>query len=201
MTDFAPPPSPDEAPRALRETLAREATELDARLAEMDTLDAEKRAVEVELEKVRVAFAEERRRVLPLLEGVRSAGGCSVSWDALPGEGRVRRCARCQATVVDPRRLGGARVRALLGMEKGPLFRRPDGTMMARPCPRAARRRTIAGTIGLVVSMLLLAIVVGRAIDEARTPAARLQYLSSGSELGHRPHGIPRQVAIAPRAR
>jgi hypothetical protein len=200
MTALDPRPAED-APRAQRESLAREARELEARIAEMNVLDVEKRALEAELDDARRAATDERRRALPLLGDVGRAGACDQAWEALVGAGRVRDCARCGARVADPRRLDGTRAREALDVSGGRLFVRPDGTVMARPCPRAARRRSIGYAAGLFLSSLL-ALVVLRTIDAyTPPPPAVLQYLSPATRLGHYPTGVPWQVPIAPRTR
>ncbi len=196
MTGFAPPPSSEDAPRLLRESLAREVVELDARIAEMATLDEERAAVAREIEEVGAAAQDERRRMLPLLGEVRSAGGCGVAFDRMTGEGRVRTCARCRATVVDARRLDARRVRALLGREDGPLFARPDGTVMSSPCRRAARRRALTKLAGVALT-IGVALVASAALERATTPSPTLSYLSPRSDLGHRPRDIPHQRPVA----
>jgi hypothetical protein len=196
VTFFAPPPSLEDAPRALRESLAREAAELEARLADLSTVDADRGAVVAELEAVRAAASEERRRALPIL-GVAHRTRCDAAWDALAGEGRARTCTRCGMKVADPRRIDAERLRGLLG--KGPLFARPDGTVMASECPRATRRRAMKQALAVALTLVAL-MIASRAIAIATTPAATLQYLSWRSDVGHRPSGMPHQVAIAPRA-
>lgn len=192
-------PSTRETVRAQRDALAREAAELEERLATMRTLDDERRALENEREAVRAGAVEERRRALKVLGRVERAGACGIAWDPLSGDGCVRSCTRCGERVVDPRQLDAKRARTLLDAD-GALYARTDGTVMARACPRTRARRSIT-RFALVTSMLLGIFAIDLAIDAyVPPPAATLQYLSTRSRLGRRPSGITRQTSIAPRA-
>jgi hypothetical protein len=133
-----------------------------------------------------------------MLGPVKSAGACRIGWDALGGDGCVRTCNRCGERVGDPRYLDAKRVSTALGAS-GALYARPDGTVMARACPRAQQRRSLK-RFALFTSMLLGLFAIDHVIDAyVPPPAATLQYLSPRSRLGHRPSGIPRAVRIAPR--
>lgn len=83
-----------------------------------------------------------------LLERVRIASPCGVSWEGMTGDDRARHCDRCGSTVYDLSALTAPEAEELIGGQDGRLcarlYRRPDGRVLTADCPvgaRSARRR------------------------------------------------------------
>jgi hypothetical protein len=90
---------------------------------------------------------------------VRAASRCSASWEQMSGDDRVRRCAACRRNVYNFTSLSSEEVAATLIESEGKLgdrlFRRWDGSILARDCPRRRRRAVLAG-MGVALWMMAL---------------------------------------------
>jgi Flp pilus assembly pilin Flp len=71
---------------------------------------------------------------------VRLASPCNVKWSSMRGNDTVRHCAQCRLNVFNFEKLTSFEVRDLVlkteGRICGRFFRRSDGTMLTRDCPR-----------------------------------------------------------------
>ena len=71
---------------------------------------------------------------------------CTVPWDTMRGDDRVRFCGQCERQVFDLGNLSSSEVMELLGgTEEVPcvrFYRRPDGRVMTADCPLSIRERT-----------------------------------------------------------
>lgn len=90
------------------------------------------------------------RRPLNILANVRVASPCPASWADMRGDDRVRFCEQCQLNVFNISELPAAEAERLILEKMGRLcirlYRRADGTILTRDCPRglaAARLRII----------------------------------------------------------
>lgn len=98
-----------------------------------------------------------------LLDNVRVASPCSASWDAMEGDARERFCGQCQHSVFNLSEMSRADAERLLRERTGRLcvryFRRADGTVMTRDCPRglAAVRKKVALGWAFAATMVLSA--------------------------------------------
>ena len=82
------------------------------------------------------------------LDRMRIASPCSVGWERMVGDDRVRFCDQCHLNVYNISEMTGKQVEALIKSTEGRLcarlFRRADGTILTQDCPvglRAVRRR------------------------------------------------------------
>lgn len=105
---------------------------------------------------------------------LRIASPCSVKWEAMTGDERVRRCAECKLQVFNIRELKEAEVRALFakgGRVCGRVFQRADGTVLTKDCPRgvAALRRRMFAALSLAFSFALF--VFGYRASERSAPS------------------------------
>src|SRR5215813_8158411 len=88
------------------------------------------------------------------LNQIRVASPCSVGWEAMTGDDRVRFCSLCQLKVFNfaelTRREAEALLRTTEGRICGRLYRRSDGTLITRDCPIGVRaiRRKVARVAG-----------------------------------------------------
>lgn len=95
------------------------------------------------------------------ISNLRIAAPCSVDWERMTGDERVRFCASCNLHVYNIAEMTDAQVGALLKSTEGRLcarlYRRADGTVLTRDCPiglRALRRRG-ARAAGAALAALL----------------------------------------------
>ena len=94
---------------------------------------------------------------------LRIASPCSVGWETMSGDERVRYCRLCELSVYDFSAMSGGEIRDLIagsdGRICGRLYKRADGTILTKDCPvgfrayqkRAARLAgaTLAAVLGL----------------------------------------------------
>lgn len=113
---------------------------------EVDTLEARKVALESELTAVNERLQTKKR--LPTLEGVRIASPCSVRWDDMLGDGRVRHCGQCEKNVFNISGMSRADAESLIHerVEAGEelclrLYKRSDGTILTDDCPVGLRAK------------------------------------------------------------
>lgn len=95
------------------------------------------------------------------------ASPCEEPWSAMHGDARVRFSQRCREHVFSLDALDEQEIRALVRANGGRVcarfFRRRDGTVLTRDCPRgvaALRRRAWRGL--LTVAAVLVTLVLGR---------------------------------------
>jgi len=96
-----------------------------------------------------------------LLDRLRIASPCSVGWERMSGDDRVRFCDQCNLHVYNISAMTSEQAAALIAGAQGRvcarLYRRADGTILTRDCPvglRALRRR-ISKRAGAVLAALL----------------------------------------------
>jgi hypothetical protein len=121
---------------------------------ELDDLKQEEKRVRDELDATKKRLGE--KRALPLLENVRVASPCHVSWDGMTGDDRVRFCGQCEKNVYNLSAMTREEGEQLLLEKEGKaclrFYRRADGTVMTTDCPVGARRvrvrRVVLATVG-----------------------------------------------------
>lgn len=88
---------------------------------------------------------QEARRALPLLDNVRVASPCNVSWDDMVGDERTRFCGKCEKNVFNVAAMTRDEAEALLRAANEELcmrlYRRLDGTVITADCPVGSRRK------------------------------------------------------------
>jgi hypothetical protein len=72
---------------------------------------------------------------------------CSVAWDSMTGDQRVRRCPSCEKNVYNVSRLKRRELEQLIARAEGSLpclraYRRPDGTVVTSACVISVMRAT-----------------------------------------------------------
>jgi hypothetical protein len=95
-----------------------------------------------------------------LVDRIEIGSPCTVPWEGMPGDERVRFCGQCRQNVFNVDALGREEARRLIARQQGRLcvrmLRRPDGTVVTADCwsrLRAARRR---GIIPLLATLVLV---------------------------------------------
>jgi hypothetical protein len=80
------------------------------------------------------------------LENIRIAAPCPATWEKMIGDDRVRHCAECQLNVYNLSEMTRLEAEELIASREGRLcvrfFRRTDGTVITRDCPRGLRLLT-----------------------------------------------------------
>jgi Carboxypeptidase regulatory-like domain len=101
-----------------------------------------------------------------LLERMRIASPCPMSWEKMSGDGEVRFCDQCQLHVYNISEMTRERVEELLTIKEGRicarLYRRADGTVLTKDCPvglRALRRHV--GRVASATLTTLLSLAAG----------------------------------------
>lgn len=82
------------------------------------------------------------------MNNLRVASPCSVGWESMTGDERVRHCHSCRLNVYNTAEMTRKEVESLTGNRDGRLciriYRRSDGTVLTKDCPvglRAVRKR------------------------------------------------------------
>src|SRR5262245_43362287 len=135
--------------RMRHDALARELAELEAKLADLELVEAARDRIAAELLRVRRDLdGTDRPRVR--LAQVRIATPCKEKWDAMVGEGRVRTCVGCAKPVFDISGMTTTEAEDFLASQAGQacvrFFRRADGTIKTTDCP-PTRARWIAAAM------------------------------------------------------
>ena len=97
----------------------------------------------------------------PVLEGLKVASPCTVSWEGMKGDARVRHCGGCRMNVYNLSAMSRREAENLVRTTEGRLcvrfYRRADGTVLTADCPvgLAAVRRRLALFGGALAAMFL----------------------------------------------
>ncbi len=142
--------------------LERRLAELRERKTQWHTLDAAIAELEKELVVERSIL---HRQTLPVLDNVRIAAPCNMSWDAMKGDERVRFCGKCEKHVYNLSNMTRQEGEQLVRDKEGSLcvrfYQRVDGTVLSSDCPVGKRRlrfrRLAVATAG--ASLLLFGFV------------------------------------------
>ena len=96
------------------------------------------------------------------LERIRIASPCSVGWERMVGDDRVRFCNQCNLNVYNISEMTAGQVEALIDSTEGRfcarLYRRADGTLLTRDCPvglRRAIRRRVSRIGGAAITAMM----------------------------------------------
>lgn len=119
------------------------------------------------------------------VDRIEIASPCTVPWETMPGNERVRFCGQCRQNVFNVEALSRDEARRLIASQEGRvcvrMLRRPDGTVVTADCwsrLRAARRRGILPFIAMLLIVGLAELVaIGSGLSGLRrltgSPAAR----------------------------
>jgi hypothetical protein len=97
---------------------------------------------------------------LDLINGIRVASPCPASWEQMAGDHRVRHCSLCNQSVYELSTMTGAELAHFLGAHDEDvcvrLYRRKDGTVMTRDCPKGTGARMTAVVSWVAISVVSL---------------------------------------------
>jgi len=98
---------------------------------------------------------------LSLLDNIRVASPCPASWEKMTGDDRVRFCQECKLNVYNLSEMTRLEGERLIANREGRLcvrfYRRADGTILTRDCPKGlrARVRRLSRIAGAALSAIL----------------------------------------------
>jgi hypothetical protein len=141
----------------------------------------------------------------PTLDGIAVASPCTVDWEGMTGDARVRHCGSCRLNVYNLSEMTRAEAESLVRNREGRLcvrfYRRADGTVITRDCPvglRAIRRRmALAWSAAAAMFVAMFTAGCGRAAGGGSggdTPPPP----QHGPEMGRPAMGITAEPPKAP---
>jgi hypothetical protein len=102
---------------------------------------------------------------MPVLDNIRVASPCEMSWDDMRGDDRQRFCDHCRLNVYNLSNMTREEAEQLVFKREGRtcvrFFKRTDGTVITRDCPaglaavRARLVRLAAGSVAIFLGLLL----------------------------------------------
>ena len=100
-----------------------------------------------------------RKAKLPVLDNIRVATPCRVSWDGMTGDERVRACGDCKKSVYNISNLTRDEAHALIVEKEGKLcvryYQRHDGTILLKDCSVGVGRKRKRTMVAAGVAALL----------------------------------------------
>jgi hypothetical protein len=130
-----------------RDDLRRELDQITEKAEQLRAAVQDQEAVARELAAVEERLARIQGRRVPLLEDVRIASPCNVSWDAMTGDDRVRFCGKCEKNVYNLSAMTREAAERLLAEREGSicvrLYKRADDTVITADCPVGLRRKYV----------------------------------------------------------
>src|SRR5262249_6807110 len=110
------------------------------------------------------------------LDSVYVAAPCPARWEQMAGDDRVRHCAECKLSVYNLSEMTKLEAERLIASREGRLcvrfFRRADGTILTKNCPRGPRAAT--ERISRIATTVLSAMMTATQVF-AQSPAANSQ--------------------------
>lgn len=99
-----------------------------------------------------------------ILSRVYIAAPCSVPWDSMEGDDRIRHCQQCKLNVYNVAELSSKEAANLIRNKEGRLclkiFRRRDGTIITDNCP-VGLRRIRNGLKAIAAAIIALVVAIG----------------------------------------
>lgn len=145
-------------------------------------------------------------QTLNILDRIKIASPCPVSWSSMHGDDRVRYCGQCKLNVYNLSAMTSVEVAKLIvekeGRLCGAIFRRPDGTAITKNCPvglRLARKRLIQTASGFAAAFsLLIGCAAALGNPWKRLGFTRLRRLQPLPRLVDAVEGIRRRLSPPP---
>lgn len=121
------------------------------------------------------------------LDNISVAAPCPASWEQMSGDDRVRHCAECNLNVYNLSELTKFEAERLIASREGRLcvrfFRRADGTILTRNCPRGLRAATERIT-RIAVAVLSATMAATQAFAQSPTVRSQQQSENKNVQLG-----------------
>jgi hypothetical protein len=108
---------------------------------------------------------------------LRIASPCTAYWNTMAGDNRVRHCALCNLNVYNFSEMSAREIRDLVAQREGRLcgrmFRRADGTLLSRDCPR--RLLAAAHRVSLWASAVLSTLMAVGCASQVQIEQGRIK--------------------------
>ncbi len=131
--------------------------QLQDRLRAAQGAEREARDARAEADAVARKSAAQGRR-LPMLDDIRIASPCNVSWEAMTGDAQKRFCGGCQKNVFNLSEMTRAQAEEFLATQTTTpcvrLYMRADGTVLTTDCPKQRRKRIFTADAASMASMM-----------------------------------------------
>lgn len=120
------------------------------------------------------------------INNLRVASPCSVGWETMTGDDRVRHCYSCQLNIYNTASMTMSEVEELIFSREGRLcirmHRRSDGTVITKDCPVGLRnhKKRLFRSIGTAIS-LILGITSSGFSQKAEFPKSKLVVIENSS--------------------
>lgn len=128
--------------------------------ASVDALREERQRLLERVAPLRVARSE-AVRALPLLSTLQVASPCKAAWETMRGDDRVRLCSSCDRKVYNLSAMTRDAAEQLLRDTRGAscvrFYRRRDGTVLTRDCPRGVIARVAQRAAAAVTALVGIA--------------------------------------------
>jgi len=111
---------------------------------------------------------------LRLLDQVQVAKPCPANWDEMKGDDQVRHCTHCRLNVYNLSEMDAEAALTLVRNAEGRmcvrLYRRDDGTIITRDCPKGLRafRQRAVKRLALAASFVLSAVGCGQTAERLK---------------------------------
>jgi len=137
------------------------------------------------------------------LDNLMIAAPCPVSWDDMSGDERVRHCAECKLNVFKLDEMSTTEVELLLSTDAAragkvcvQLYRRADGTVLTKDCPKGlARIREFSTRIKRAVAVAFAVLISGGAASAQKGGSEQIK---PGDKPATPPEGMRLGGAICP---
>jgi hypothetical protein len=134
-----------------------------------------------------------RRRRLAQLNQVHTAAPCSVDWDEMPGDDKVRSCQACRLSVYNLSAMDVEEAAERIAQDDDRLcvrfYRRRDGTILTQDCPvgvESTKRKRRGAVLGTAAALAGVAgMVLMPTMETMPRPIARAHALRAAAAQGN----------------
>jgi len=136
----------------------------------------------------RLTVSHPKAKSPSVLDNIRVASPCPASWEKMTGDARVRHCQECKLNVYNLSEMTRPEAEKLIASREGRLcvrfYRRADGTILTRDCPKGLRALT-ARISRIAAAVLSAMMTVTPALGQSPAKAnPQSQEASKEAELG-----------------
>lgn len=118
------------------------------------------------------------------------ASPCSVGWETMTGDERIRRCHSCELNIYNISEMTKTEVESLIANREGRLcirlYKRADGTVLTKDCPVGIRayQKRVARFAGAALAMIfgLFSVSFGQKQDKKKVDASKAKIVRTASQ-------------------
>jgi hypothetical protein len=137
------------------------------------------------------------------LEQLKIASPCPANWNEMKGDRQVRHCQLCRLNVYNFSEMTRSEIERAIGKSEGKmcvrLYRRQDGTVITRDCPKGIRvlRQRVVKRLALAASLVLTTLGCGPQAEGIRK-ATGLSIFGGGTTVTMGEAPVRTMGAVAP---